>query len=108
MELWLDQSVAPTLTTKAPQDDAGMLQEMIDAINDATYSMEKTLADTTAALRSTLKGFDNTVNGFNGSVRDFSEFNYNLRGTVERLDLAARDFGTAVRSATGAFGRGDN
>lgn len=108
MELWLDQSVAPTLTTKAPQDDAGMLQEMIDAINDATYSMEKTLADTTAALRSTLKGFDNTVNGFNGSVHDFSEFNYNLRGTVERLDLAARDFGTAVRSATGAFGRGDN
>lgn len=107
MELWLDQSVAPTLPTKAASDNSEMLNGMVDALNDATYAMEKTLNDTTAALRSTLKGFDNTVGNFNGSVHDFSEFNYNLRGTIERLDLSVRDFSSALRKTASEIERGE-
>jgi len=107
MELWLDQSVAPTLPTRAANTESENVNNFIDAINDATYNMEKTLEDTTNALRATLKGFDNTVNSFNGSVHDFSEFNYNLRGTIERLDLSVRDFSTTLRNKANELGRGD-
>lgn len=100
MELWLDQSVAPTLPTRAAGTESENVNIFIDAINDATYNMEKTLQDTTGSLRAALKSFDNTVSSFNGSVHDFSEFNYNLRGTVERLDLSVRDFSAALRNST--------
>ena len=107
LELWLDQSVAPTLPTKASGDDIDLIHEMIDAMNDASYAMEKTLVDTTNSLRAALKNFDNTVNSFGGSVRDFSEFNYNLRGTVERMDLGVREFNSALKNAASRFERGE-
>lgn len=103
MELWLDQSVAPTLPTVAVNAKGGSAEatyETVKALNSATEAMKAVLNDATASLRSSLIGFNKTVEGFNGSVRDFNEFNYNLRGTVERMDLAARDFGAAVRSAS--------
>ena len=66
--------------------------------------IEKSLKDTTndlkrsiLASRELLDGFDKTVEGFNSGVRDFSEFNYNLRGTVERMDVAMRDVVSAMR-----------
>lgn len=108
MELWLDQSVAPTLPTVAAEDNSELIHDMLDALNDATYTMEKTLDDTTASMRNALKGFDNTISSFNGSVHDFSEFNYNLRGTIERLDLSVRDFSTSLKSAASRMERGDN
>ena len=108
LELWLDQSVAPTLPTKASDNDIDLIHEMIDAMNDASYAMEKTLDDTVSSLRTTLKGFDNTVSSFNGGVHDFSEFNYNLRGTVERLDLGVREFSSALKNASARIERGDN
>lgn len=108
LELWLDQSVAPTLPTKASDNDIDLIHEMIDAMNDASYEMEKTLNDATGSLRAALKGFDSTVNSFNGGVRDFSEFNYNLRGTVERLDLSVREFNSALKNAASGIERGDN
>ena len=48
-----------------------------------------------------------TVAGFNEGVRDFSEFHYALQGTVERLDVAIRDFGSAVRGVTNRVERSD-
>ena len=108
LELWLDQSVAPTLPTKASDNDIDLIHEMIDAMNDASYAMEKTLDDTVSSLRTTLKGFDSTVSSFNGGVHDFSEFNYNLRGTVERLDLGVREFSSALKNASARIERGDN
>lgn len=107
MELWLDQSVAPSLPTRASGDDVELIHEMIDAMNDASYAMEKTLADTMNSLRATLKGFDNTVSNFNGGVHDFSEFNYNLRGTVERLDLGVREFNSALKNSSAKLERGE-
>ena len=38
------------------------------------------------------------LNSFNDGVRDFSEFNYSLQGTVERMDVAIRDLVTALRA----------
>jgi hypothetical protein len=40
-----------------------------------------------------------TVENFNNGVRDFNEFNYNLRGTVERMDLAVRELSGSLREA---------
>ena len=107
MELWLDQSVAPTLPTQTAKDDYELVHQMIDAMNAASASMQHSLKDCTDSLRSSLAGFDNTVKGFNGGVHDFSEFNYNLQGTVERLDLCIRDFSQAVRSIGSRIERSD-
>ena len=100
MEIWLDQSVAPTLPTRAAQNDVDALNLMIDGLNSASESMQNSLNEATSSLKSSLVGFNKTVTGFNEGVRDFSEFNYALQGTVERLDVAIRDFGNAVRGVT--------
>ena len=70
--------------------------------------MGQVLADATNSLgamieysKEPLRIFYDTVQTFNENVRDFSAVNYDLRGSIERMDLAVRDFGTAVRAATG-------
>ena len=107
MELWLDQSVAPTLPTLAAEDDIDALNQVIDSINIASDTMQRSLAETTANLRSSLVGFSKTVQGFNDGVHDFSEFHYALQGTVERLDVSIRDFSSAVRGITTRIERSD-
>lgn len=107
LELWLDQSVAPTLPTKAADNDVEALHQVIDGIDAAAQAMQTTLTDTTNNLRASLVGFNKTVHSFNDGVRDFSEFNYALQGTVERLDVAIRDFGNAVRGVTSRVERSD-
>jgi hypothetical protein len=47
------------------------------------------------ASRAPIAAMNKTVENFNSGVRDFSEFNYNLRGTVERR---LRMISTAVNS----------
>ena len=44
-----------------------------------------------------LAGFDKSLETFNAGVHDFSEVDYNLRGSVERMDLAVRDLANAMR-----------
>ena len=46
-----------------------------------------------------LRIFYDTVQTFNDNVRDFSSINYDLRGSIERMDLSLRDFGSALRHA---------
>ena len=46
-----------------------------------------------------------TVESFNTGVRDFSEFNYNLRGTVERMDVAVRDLVAGLREVSRSLER---
>lgn len=108
MELWLDQSVAPTLPTRAAQDDVDALHQMIDGLNAASAAMEASLKDATASLRSSLVGFNKTVDSFSEDVHDFSEFHYALQGTVERLDVSIRDFGNTVRGVTSRVERSEN
>lgn len=97
MELWLDHRVAPRLTTDRVKDDAELVKRMIVGLNTASAAMDRTMKDSTAALQGTMNAFNGTVNSFNQGVRDFSEFDYNLRGTVERLDVAVRDLSASLR-----------
>jgi len=115
LELWLDTEVAPTLHTEAAKDDADLVKRMIAAMDAAVGeirgSLDAASAAYTDATRSSallLQGamdkgtnmvgaFDRSVGKFNDGVHDFSEVDYNLRGSVERMDLAVRDLAAALR-----------
>lgn len=104
IEIWLDHRVAPTLPTDKAHDDNDLVNRMVYGLKSASDSMDRTLKESTAAMQKTLensclvlKAFNDTVGSFNKGVHDFSEFDYNLRGTVERMDVAVRDLGTNLR-----------
>lgn len=112
LELWLDHKIAPTLPTIAAKDDVALVHQMIDALNAAANSMERTLNGATTELRRTvdeekkcLEAFNGTVNSFNDGVRDFSELNYNLRGTIERMDVSVRDVVSSMREVSRSMER---
>ena len=113
LELWLDHSVAPTLPTERAKDESEMVQQMIRAMDNAAESMHSTLKNATGELklaidssRAPIAAFNKTVDSFNGGVRDFSEFNYNLRGTVERLDVTVRDLVSGLREVSRILEKG--
>ena len=60
------------------------------------------------ASRAPIAAFNKTVDGFNSGVRDFSEFNYNLRGTVERMDVSVRDLVQGLRQVSRSLERREN
>ena len=104
LELWLDTEVAPQLASENATDDAGLVRQMIGALNATSNSIQSTLRDASEALlrtsaqnRETMEQFDQTVGRFNSGVHEFSAVDYNLRGSVERLDLAVRDFSGILR-----------
>ena len=106
LELWLDHSVAPTLPAPPAKDDVALIHALIDTLKTTAGSMETSLKSATGDLRATLEAsrapltaFNQTVTAFNKGVRDFSEYNYNLRGTVERMDVSVRDLVSAMREA---------
>ena len=114
VELWLDHSVAPTLPTEKAKDNADLIRQMIHALDAAAESMDKTLKRSTDELKLTLaasqkplEDFNRTVGSFNEGVRDFSEFNYNLRGTVERMDVCIRDLVSVLRSSARGLERSE-
>ena len=103
MELWLDHRAAPRLESDRAGDDSQLVNRMVAGMNAAAASIDRTLSATTQSLQASLNGFQRTVDGFNQGVRDFSEVDYNLRGTVERLDVALRD----LRAALARIGGGE-
>lgn len=113
LELWLDHTVAPTLPTERAKDESEMVQQMIHAMDSASQTMERALQNATGDLktaidssRAPIVAFNKTVDSFNGGVRDFSEFNYNLRGTVERLDVTVRDLVSGLREVSRILEKG--
>ena len=114
VELWLDHSVASTLPTEKAKDNAGLIRQRIHALDAAAESMDQTLKRSTDELKLTLaasqkplEDFNRTVDSFNEGVRDFSEFNYNLRGTVERMDVCIRDLVSVLRSSARGLERSE-
>ena len=114
VELWLDHSVAPPLPTEKAKDTADLIRQMIHALDNAAESMDRTLKRSTDELKLTLaasqkplEDFNRTVDSFNEGVRDFSEFNYNLRGTVERMDVCIRDLVSVLRSSARGLERSE-
>ena len=113
LELWLDHTVAPTLPTERAKDESEMVQQMVHAMDSASKTMERALQNATGDLRTAIDSsrapitaFNKTVDSFNGGVRDFSEFNYNLRGTVERLDVTVRDLVSGLREVSRILEKG--
>ena len=113
LELWLDHTVAPTLPTERAKDESEMVQQMVRAMDGASKTMERALQNATGDLktaidssRAPITAFNKTVDSFNGGVRDFSEFNYNLRGTVERLDVTVRDLVSGLREVSRILEKG--
>lgn len=113
LELWLDHTVAPTLPTERAKDESEMVQQMVHAMDSASKTMERALQNATGDLktaidssRAPITSFNKTVDSFNGGVRDFSEFNYNLRGTVERLDVTVRDLVSGLREVSRILEKG--
>lgn len=113
LELWLDHTVAPTLPTERAKDESDMVQQMVHAMDSASKTMESALQKATGDLktaidssRAPITAFNKTVDSFNGGVRDFSEFNYNLRGTVERLDVTVRDLVSGLREVSRILEKG--
>ena len=111
LELWLDHKAAPSLPTDAVKDEVELAGKMITAMDAAAKSMDHTLSEATESMKKTLEeskpylvAFHQTVEKFNSGVHDFSEVDYNLRGTVERLDLSIRDLVSALRRG----GRGED
>ena len=106
LELWLDHNVAPTLPNSNSSDEVTQLRRLIATLEQTGTAVETALTKSTEGLlaatdanRQQLAKFDKTVGSFNEGVHDFSEFNYNLRGTVERMDVCIRDLVAALRAA---------
>ena len=113
-ELWLDHIVAPQLPTNSAKDDATLVRRIIDALDRSASSMDRTLTaatnefkDTLLAEKKMLENFNSTVKTFNEGVHDFGEVDYNLRGTVERLDVSVRDLTGMLRRASRSSERQD-
>ncbi len=107
IELWLDHRTAPRLATDRVKDDSDLVKRMTTGLNAAAASMDSTLKESTESLQSAINEFTATVNAFNKGARDFSEFDYNLRGTVERMDVAVRELANAIRRVTRSPERSD-
>ena len=104
LELWLDTEVAPGLATESATDDAGLVKRMISALNATSDEIQASMRGASEALmrtasqnRAAMEQFNETVGKFNSGVHDFTEVDYNLRGSVERMDLTVRDLAAALR-----------
>ena len=122
LELWLDTEVAPGLETEAARDEVDVINRMIRVLNDsvadfklalgsAALSYSETTKSASASLaraadthKQALADFDKTVGKFNDGIHEFSEVDYNLRGSVERMDLAVRDLSGAMREINRRMG----
>ena len=111
LELWLDTEIAPTLSTEVAKNDAELVKKMIDALNvaadgfaDSTKAAAAAFAKTIEDQKDHFQSFDRSLDKFNNGVHDFSEVDYNLRGSVERMDLAVRDLSAALREINRRMG----
>ena len=122
LELWLDNEVAPQLAGGMAKSDAGLVRQMIEAMAASAAEIRKSLAEASAsyaqttarsadAFEKSLAVCTDEVNKFNAAVatfkegvHDFSEVDYNLRGSVERMDLAVRDLSAALREVNRRMG----
>ena len=122
LELWLDTEIAPTLATEAVKDEAQIVNRLIAGLNtavgdiravldasaasytDATQAACTSLERTVEGNKKVMLAFNQTVDKFNTGIHSFHEVDYNLRGTVERMDVAVRDLSSALRELNRRMG----
>lgn len=94
LEDFLDNVLSPRLKTQNIDDNTQLvkaigtiMKDHAQAVAQTLDSSSKMLEDTVIWLNTTIKEFGNTCSTFNENVRDFSEFNHNLRNNIERMDV---------------------
>ena len=94
LEDYLDNYLAPKLKKDRPDDNAAIMAALDDALSRHSITISESLKDSSKMLQDTaiwlndvMKKFGTTCDSFNGNVRDFSEFNHNLRNNIERMDV---------------------
>ena len=102
---------AESMQKTLAQAAAGMRETMTnastgmrDTLAAASAGMKTNVDEASRGLRETMEAskpylvaFHQTVEKFNTGVRDFGELDYNLRGTIERLDVSLRDLNRALQ-----------
>lgn len=107
LELWLDHKIAPTLETDAVKDEYSMVNKVTEALNHVCDDISKTMSDSVSEINRIIDGghsivqsFNKSVNNFNEGTHDFAELDYNLRGTIERMDVSVRELVFAMKQCT--------
>ena len=80
------------------------LKGAADSYGEATAASAASFAKSVALCEEKLRDFDAAIATFRAGVHDFSEVDYNLRGSVERMDLAVRDLSGAMREINRRMG----
>jgi len=114
LELMLDHRLAPTLECENPKDDASLIKALISTLEKTSADIETNLLKAGSSLErstvqtdKTVSHLNDTVSAFAKSVRGYSEVDYNLRGSVERMDLAIRDLTKALSEFSRRMNGGD-
>ena len=110
LEIWLDNYIAVDLKTEAVRTEFDLAAKLIASMNAASSQIETSIGNATDALMKTsvsatsqLQAFDSTIGKFNKGIRDFSDLDYNLRGSIERLDLSVRELRSTLDVITRAM-----
>lgn len=107
----------------------GILKMTLSDFGDRLAAATGSIETSSKCLESTINKFDETLDNFSKNTRDFSEFNYNLRSNIERMDVSfvnlreslsdatkiiesnqrsINEFSNAILSAAAALGDKDN
>lgn len=78
--------------TKSIEGLSENIKEMMDSYNNNVVDTTKAIESASLTLYKTTEKFDNSIEKFVENTRDFSEFNYNLRTNIERMNVTFADF----------------
>lgn len=65
----------------------GILKSTVLDFSDKLAAASNNIEGSSKCLEETITKFENALAVFSSNTRDFSEFNYNLRGNIERMDV---------------------
>jgi hypothetical protein len=74
----------------------GILQSTVLDFSDKLAMASNNIEKSSGCLEDTIMKFENALNVFSNNTRDFSEFNHNLRGNIERMDVAFINLGESL------------
>ncbi len=76
------------------------LQRTVDKFGDKLSHVVMEVEVSSKALDGTVEKFDASLKNFAGNIRDFSEFNFNLRNNIERMDVSFIKVAEAIQSTS--------
>ena len=115
IEEYLDNTVELELVKYKESEFNMMHRAMVSSLSDFTVKMEEILKSNVAGfgeklalascsiesssknLENTIMKFEEALATFRDNTRDFSEFNYNLRSNIERMDVSFSNLNESLR-----------